>query len=113
MNIKDLEFGNVVKLRDGTLCLICPSNYSSLKRISDYLVIYPMDMIWLRSITNGNLKTDLSNYNDDLSSKGWYRSVVYTYEDEDIMEIYEDYTLKNLLWKRERITEDLTNLSAK
>lgn len=101
MNIKDLEFGNVVKLRDGTLCLICPNIYSSLKKISDYLVIYPIDMICLRSIINGNLKTDLSNYNDNLSLKGWYRSFDYTYEDEDIMEVYEDYTLKNLLWKRE------------
>lgn len=32
MNIKDLEFGNVVKLRDGTLCLICPGIYTSLKK---------------------------------------------------------------------------------
>lgn len=101
MNINDLEFGNVVKLRDGTLCLICPNIYSNFKKISDYLVIYPIDMICLRSIINGNLKTDLSNYNDYLSLKGWYRSFDYTYEDEDIMEVYEDYTLKKLLWKRD------------
>lgn len=92
MNIKDLEFGNVIKLRDGTLCLICPDIYSSLKKIYDYLVIYPIDMICLRSIINGNLKTDLSNYNYDLSSMAG---------DDDIIEVYKDYTLQELLWKRE------------
>lgn len=100
MKLTDLECGNVVKLRDGTICLICPNIYFSLKRISDYLKIYSIDMVELRNIINGNLKTNLSNYNDDFSSKGWYRSVDYTYEDEDIMEVYEDYTLKKLLWKR-------------
>lgn len=91
MNIKDLEFGNVIKLRDGTLCLICPGIYTSLKKISDYLIIYPIDMICLRSIINGNLKTDLSNYNYDLSSMAG---------DDDIIEVYKDYTLQELLWKR-------------
>lgn len=100
MKLTDLEFGNVVKLRDGTLCLICPNVYSNLKKISDYLKIYSIDMVCLRSLINGNLKTYLINYNDDFSSKVWYCSVDCSYEDEDIMEIYEDYTLKNLLWKR-------------
>ena len=49
-------------------------------------------MICLRSIINGNLKTDLSNYNYDLSSMAG---------DDDIIEVYKDYTLQELLWKRE------------
>lgn len=91
MNIKDLEFGNVIKLRDGTLCLICPGIYTSLKKISDYLIIYPIDMICPRNITNGNSEIELSNYNDNLSSMAG---------DDDIIEVYKDYTLQELLWKR-------------
>ena len=104
MKLTDLEFGNVVKLRDGTLCLICPSIHSSFKKISDYLKIYSIDMIYPRNITNGNFEIELSNYNDDFDA---------ITSDEDIIEVYKDYTLQELLWKREKKTEDLTNLSAK
>lgn len=96
MNIKDLEFGNVVKLRDGTLCLICPNIYYNLKKISEYLIRNSIDLIELRNIRSGGLEIDLSVYNDDFSAiaDDEYSS------NEDIIEVYEDYTLKNLLWKR-------------
>ena len=96
MKLTDLEFGNVVKLRDGTLCLICPNIYSNLKKISEYLIRNSIDLIELRNIRNGGFEIDLSVYNDDFSAiaDDEYSS------NEDIIEVYEDYTLKNLLWKR-------------
>lgn len=96
MKLTDLKFGNVVKLSDGTLCLIHPVKNYSQKNIEEYLLNHKIYDVHFRNLKTGSLTTCLSEYDDDFNQKN------DSYCDGfDIMEIYEDYTLKNLLWKRE------------
>ena len=81
MNKKDLKAGYAVKLKDGRFCLITKDNK-------------------LMYLKNGCFICMLEFYNDDLT----YGKTTY-YKDKhnksfEIQEVYEDYTLKNLLWKR-------------
>ena len=79
---QDLSFGNVVELRSGDLCI-----YDNTLRF-----------ICLRK---GKYLRDISSYNPTLRNiefNGW-----------DIVKVYEDYTLKEVLWEREKepvLTED-------
>ena len=94
MKLINLKFGNVVKLRNGNLYLIHP--LYSMKEDGFDISAFPLDEIQLRSIKKGDFDFRLD--------------VCVRYKDYNIMEIYEDYTLKNLLWKREEKTEDLKKL---
>ena len=72
---QDLSFGNVVELRSGDLCI-----YDNTLRF-----------ICLRK---GKYLRDISSYNPTLRNiefNGW-----------DIVKVYEDYTLKEVLWEREK-----------
>lgn len=94
MKLINLKFGNVVKLRNGGLYLIHP--LYSMKEDGFDIGAFPLDEVQLRSIKKGDLDFRLD--------------VCIRYKDYNIMEVYEDYTLKNLLWKREEKTEDLKKL---
>ena len=85
MKLTDLKFGNVVKLRNGNLYLIHP--LYSMKEDGFDISAFPLDEIQLRSIKKGDLDFRLD--------------VCIRYKDYNIIEVYEDYTLKKLLWKRE------------
>lgn len=89
MKLTDLRFGNVVKLRNGGLYLIHP--LYSMKEDGFDISAFPLDEVQLRSIKKGDFDFRLD--------------VCIRYKDYNIMEVYEDYTLKKLLWKREEKTE--------
>ena len=96
MKLTDLKFGNVVKLSDGTLCLIHPINNYSQNYIIEHLLYNERADVYFRNLKTGSLTTCLSEYDDDFNQKN------DSYCDGfDIIEIYEDYTLKKLLWKRD------------
>lgn len=103
MNIKYLEFGNVVKFRDGTICLIHPvMNYNSMncgQNVVRYLKSLPRDTVYFRDIETGELKSNLSDYDDDLNN-------LTSISDRDVMEIYEDYNMQNILWNIEDEEEE-------
>lgn len=84
MKLTDLEFGNAVKLRNGNLYLIHP--LYSMKEDGFDISAFPLDEIQLRNIKKGDLDFRLD--------------VCIRYKDYNIIEVYEDYTLKKLLWKR-------------
>lgn len=84
MKLTDLKIGNVVKLRNGTLCLIHP--LYSMKEDGFDISAFPLDEIQLRNIKKGGFDFRLD--------------VCIRYKDYNIIEVYEDYTLKKLLWKR-------------
>lgn len=114
MNIKDLEFGNVVKFRDGTLCLIHPiRDYNIMfgeRRVFIYLKNNPKYDVHLRNIETGKLVVNLYDLDSGLLDfdynlnqfKHNYKKGKYF----EIMEVYKDYTLQELLWKREEDEED-------
>lgn len=84
MKKEDLKHGNIVELRDGTIC-ICTNHHIS-------------NLITLQGI----VESDTYFYNEDLTNNvnGMCR---------DIVKVYEDYTLQNLLWERKEkpvLTED-------
>ena len=92
MKKSDLEYGNVVEVRDGTRFL-----YQKSK------VIEPsMDFI---SLSDGRYWLSLYYLTDDLKAR-------HRICDEcDIMKVYKDYTCKELLWERKekekvKLTED-------
>lgn len=73
MKKRDLEYGNVVEVKNGKLCMY--NVYGNL--------IY---------LTDGSYVTSVELYDNSLNHKehyGW-----------KIMKIYKDYTLKELLWER-------------
>lgn len=84
MKLVDLKFGNVVKLRNGNLYLIHPL-YSIKEKGSD-IGAYTLNEIQLRSIKKDGFDLRLG--------------ACVQYKDYNIIEVYEDYTLKKLLWKR-------------
>lgn len=102
MNIKELEFGNVVKLRNEKFYLLHPSEnyrYWINEKLATYLRYKSKDNIHLRNIETGFFYGDLSDYDDDFNVN------IFGGGGYDIMEIYEDYTLEKLLWKREEEEE--------
>ena len=90
MKKSDLEYGNVVEVRDGTRFL-----YQKSK------VIEPsMDFI---SLSDGRHWLSLYYLTDDLKARHSICDAC------DIMKVYKDYTFKELLWERKetpRLTEN-------
>ena len=87
-----LEFGNVVELKNGDLCLIEPQfNYGSDETVEMYLK--EGSIIQLRDIRNAKYVTDLNRYNDDLTNK--------SFDEFSIVKVYKDHSLKEVLWTRE------------
>lgn len=84
MKLVDLKFGNVVKLRNGNLYLIKP--LYGIKENGSDIGAYTLNEIQLRSIKKDGFDFRLG--------------VCVQYKDYNIIEVYEDYTLKKLLWKR-------------
>ena len=83
MKKSDLKYGNVVETREGIKYLYHCKNSAQLLNLDDD------GFLWIRNFDE-NLK-----YIDDLNEL-------------DIMKVYKDYTLKELLWERKdpKITED-------
>lgn len=84
MTKNDLKYGNVVELRQGNKYL--------------YNIIYKHKLISF----NGMGFINIEGYNNDLSQK----EEIYDF---DIIKVYKDYTLKELLWERKEtphLTED-------
>ena len=88
MKKSDLRFGNILVLRDGTKCLLHPiRNY----RINDVKFTEYNENI-LRNLKNGTLIDYLCSYDEYFNNR---------FDNQrDIIEIYEDYTMNNLLWER-------------
>ena len=85
MKKSDLEYGNVVELRNGQKYVVYHSGYEKA----------------LVSLLNG-WGTDIDFYNENLTYS-------YGITGFDIMKVYKDYTCKELLWERKEIpqlTED-------
>lgn len=84
MNKSDLKYGNVVELRNKAVYL------------------YNLTGVPLLSF-NGEEGHDISQYKKDLTF------INNTYPELDIMKVYKDYTLKELLWERKepiKLTDD-------
>lgn len=95
MTKKDLKFGMVVELGGGELCLICPE-YNARGRCVDY----DKDVRFY-SLKNASWVISLRDYNDDLTE---YNGDFDYY---DIVKVYKDYTLKELLWERKEVLDDI------
>ena len=94
MTKEDLEFGNVVELKNGWLCLIEPRyNYGFGDTIKQYLK--ENYTIQLRDIKTAEYSADLNDYTDDLTCDDLDGN-----DELSIMKVYKDYTLKELLWER-------------
>ena len=98
---KDLNFGNVVELKNGDLCLIEPRNiYGFSHTVKQYLK--ENYTIQLRNLKTANWLCDLNDdYTKDLNAV-----------DDDkfsIMKVYNDYTLQRVLWTREKNNGLLTD----
>ena len=95
MKKEDLKYGNVVELRNGYLCLLEPTNNHSDLSIKRYL-----DVVF-RNIKTANSVSCLENYRSSLTN--------IISSEYDIIKVYEDYTLQNVLWERKEkpvLTED-------
>jgi hypothetical protein len=96
MTKKDLQFGMVVELGSGTLCLIVPQdngcgccvNYHKDVRFYDL-----EDASWVISLCD--FKDDLTEFDGEYD--GYY----------DIVKVYKDYTLKELLWERKEVLDEI------
>ena len=85
MKKSDLEYGNVVELRNGNFCVLANVYNKSI-------------LITLK----GKYHFNLNNYSIDLTH-------ICGFESLDIMKVYKDYTCKELLWERKekpQLTED-------
>ena len=80
MTKKDLNYGNIVELRNGELYLTC--NNCGLNRM-------------FISLTDYRHYLPINKYNDDLI---YFPECGCEYL--DIVKVYKDYTLKELLWER-------------
>ena len=92
MKKKDLDCGNVVELKNGNLCFLVshinPLKFTFSVQMDEYI-------IELRDIKSGKWVRDLNfDYTDDLINLSDANEL-------SIIKVYEDYTLKNLLWERE------------
>ena len=86
MKKADLKVGNVVELRDGNKFIV---------------IIKFDDLEFDLASVKGNLLGKLSGFNENLEDFGNHNF--------DIVKVYEDYTLKKVLWKRKekiKLTED-------
>ena len=81
MNKDGLKAGNVVKIKDGRFCVITKDTK-------------------LMDLKTGYIITALDCYNEDLtySSSGYYNGMQCSQL--EITTVYENYTLKTLLWKK-------------
>ena len=94
MKKSDLKFGMVVELKNGSLCLVAQVKNTEDILVENYLKEFNDDTIYFMNIKTSGLETDLSCFDADLNHRegsNW---------DFSIVRIYEDYTLKNLLWER-------------
>lgn len=84
MKRSDLKFGMVVELRDGTRCIIVNhlDHTQNIVRLDD-----------------GFSQSGLFYYNEDLTNNvsGCTR---------DVVKVYKDYTLQNVLWERKELLTD-------
>lgn len=92
MKKENLKVGNVVELRNGALCLIHPTNnYIDVSDIENDIIF--------RNLIDGTVETMLRNIDSNLRNKlNFFGSDEY-----DIVKVYEDYTLKKVLWKCKEI----------
>ena len=87
MKKSDLKCGNVVELRDGDKYLVAYG-------YTDKVLVNLNDGTWISTPIKSCYKEDLTNVD---------------YFDIDIMKVYKDYTLTELLWERKetpKLTED-------
>lgn len=91
--INDLEFGNILELRSGSLCLLHPMESYCEKRIKNYLknkrkifVVNLEDSSWEMTITDETKLGRVDTHQDPF----------------DIVKVYKDYTLKEVLWEESK-----------
>ena len=84
MTKNDLKYGNVVETRNGIICVF------------NYYVCYGYSEDTFMSL-NQEGELHLQDYNDDLTNK--YGSRRY-----DVIKVYKDFRMKELLWEREKIS---------
>ena len=91
MKKSDLKYGNVIETRNGDKYLVAYGH-------TDKVLVNLNDGIWISAPIKSSYKEDLTNVD---------------YFDIDIMKVYKDYTLTELLWKRKeepkpkpKLTED-------
>ena len=95
MEKKDLEFGMIVETREGNKCLLhTRDNYHG----STYCVDYEETDVYLRNIENGIWIGTLDLYTDTLFDKDFDNEF-------DIIKVYKDYTLKEVLWERKEVPQ--------
>lgn len=94
MKKEDLNFGNVVELRNGKLCLLEPSdNNPNNYTFKQYLEKQSWNsVIKLINIKDSVYEVNLAMYADDL--------LLNPDSSHSIIRVYKDYTLKELLWDR-------------
>jgi len=98
---KDLKFGMIVELRKGVKCLIHPErNYSYVfeESIKDYLIDHLPEGILFHNLLNGVLEIHLGCLTNDLRENSGISSY-------DIIRVYKDYTLKEVLWERKEVPQ--------
>ena len=98
MKKNDLKFGMVVELKNGSLCLVEPIYGCNGSSVKGYLIDEPERTVQFRNLKTAEWETTLLAYNSNLINDS---------DGHSIIKIYEDYTLKNLLWKRKEVL--LTN----
>ena len=94
MTKKDLKFGMVVELKEGVLCLIEPAANCGNVSINNYLTTEREHNVRFRNIKTTEWVTCLDNFNLDLT---------HTTDNYSIRCVYEDYTLKKVLYERKEL----------
>lgn len=90
MKKEDLRAGMVVEKRDGSKHLLAKFLFNSINTAE------------LIDISDGAILAELKDYNDDLTRKTYYKpfSSLPCGRELDIVKVYKDYTLKEVLWER-------------
>ena len=115
MKITDLKFGNVVKLKNDTLCLIhTPGSLDEWdKPLSYHLgsIYFLPEVVFFTNIKTGKVECDLNMFYNLEEEDYSMNASEDDYDSFNIVEVYEDFTLQKVLWKRrskENVSHTLT-----
>lgn len=115
MKITDLKFGNVVKLKNDTLCLIhTPVSLDEWdKPLSYHLgsIYFLPEAVFFTNIKTGKVECDLNMFYNLEEEDYSMNASEDDYDSFNIVEVYEDFTLQKVLWKRpskENVSPTLT-----
>lgn len=115
MKITDLKFGNVVKLKNDTLCLIHTAGILDEwdKPLSYHLgsIYFLPEVVFFTNIKTGKVECDLNMFYNLEEEDYSMNASEDDYDSFNIVEVYEDFTLQKVLWKRrskENVSHTLT-----